>query len=130
MVPVGRRLRRWKHGRRVSSLVREGQCGSCRLKAGERNSSIATLRHQTSNGELRPRLMHSVPVFPKLFPLQLARAFHWRTNLLRGPLAVADVVPNVLLRDARIRCSRSPFGVGVDVRRADTAGLSRSAMRP
>jgi hypothetical protein len=35
-----------EHGTGISSCVREGQRGSCRLRAGERNSSIATLRQQ------------------------------------------------------------------------------------
>ena len=42
--------------------------------------------------ELRPCLMDSVPVFPKLFPLQLARVSCRGPYQLRAPLAVADVV--------------------------------------
>jgi hypothetical protein len=42
--------------------------------------------------ELRLCLMDSVPVFPKLFPLQLARVSCRGPYQLRAPLAVADVV--------------------------------------
>jgi hypothetical protein len=62
--------------------------------------------------ELRPRLMDSVPVFPKLFPFQPARVFRRGSYQLRAPLAVADIVLDVLLRDLRIRCPRGPRGSG------------------
>src|ERR1035437_6248048 len=36
--------------------------------------------------EFGPYLMDSVPVFPKLSPLQLARVFRWWPDLFRAPL--------------------------------------------
>ena len=79
--------------------------------------------------ELRPCLMHSVPVFPKLFPFQLARVLRWRPDLLRAPVAVADVILDVLLGDIRVRSTRRPNRVRIDFRRANAAGLSPSPMR-
>ena len=79
--------------------------------------------------KLRPRLMHGVPVFPKLLPLQPARVFGWGPDDLRAPLGVADVVLDVPLRHLRVRGSWSPRGVRVDVRRADAAVLDRRHMR-
>ena len=57
--------------------------------------------------ELRPCLMDSVPVFPKLLPLQLARVFRRGPDQLRAPVAVAYGVPDVLLRDLRVRSART-----------------------
>jgi len=67
--------------------------------------------------ELRPCLMDSVTVFPKLFLLHLARVTGWGPNLLRAPFAATNVVPDVLLRDLRVRCPWSPRGIRKDVRR-------------
>jgi hypothetical protein len=80
-------------------------------------------------GELRPCLMHSVAVFPKLLPFQLARVLRWRPNLLRAPSAIADGILNFLLRDLRVRCRWCPRRIRVDVRRANATGLSLSRMR-
>ncbi len=73
-----------QYGRGVSSLVREGQCGSYRLRAGERNSSIATLRHQTSNGGSRRHGMASA--CPSHRRKGSASQWLWspRCHLLRG----------------------------------------------
>jgi hypothetical protein len=79
--------------------------------------------------ELRPCLMDSIPVFPKLFPFQPARVFRRGPDLLRAPLPIADVVLDIPLRDLRVRCSWSPHRVRIDVRRANAAGLSPSTLR-
>ena len=79
--------------------------------------------------ELRPCLMDSIPVFRELFHFQLGRVFGWRPDLLRAPLAVADVALDVLLRDLWIRCTRSHRRVRVDFRRTDTDGWRPSTMR-
>ena len=50
-------------------------------------------------------------------------------NRRRAPLAVADVVLDVLLRDLRVRRPWSPNRVRVNVRRANAAGLRPSTVR-
>jgi hypothetical protein len=65
--------------------------------------------------DLRRWLMDSVPVFPELFHFQLVRVCGWRPNLLRAPLAVADVVLDVRLGDLRIRCPQSPNWVRLEM---------------
>jgi hypothetical protein len=79
--------------------------------------------------KLRPRLMDGVAVFPKLLPLQPATVFGRGADQLGAPLGVADVVLDVPLRDLRVRGSRRPRRVRVDVRRADATGLGRRYMR-
>lgn len=79
--------------------------------------------------EFRPGLMDGVPVFPKLFPFQLAGVFRWRSDLLRAPLARADGVPDVALRDVGVCSARSYRGVGVDFRRANSTGLGWRPLR-
>jgi hypothetical protein len=46
-------------------------------------------------------------------------------NRRRAPLAVADVVLDILLRDLRVRCPRSPHRVGIDIGGADAVTLGR-----
>jgi hypothetical protein len=74
--------------------------------------------------------MDGVPVFPKLFPLQLARVSCRGPYQLRAPVAAADGVLDVLLRDLGIRSARRPNRVWVDFRRADAVGLGRGHTRP
>ena len=100
-------------------------------------SHVVGVRHAPSRIDLsragvdkfRPCLVDSIPVFPQLFPLQLARVSRGGSYQLRASLAVADVVPNFLLRDLRVRSPWSPHGVGVDFRRTDAVGLRLRPVR-
>ena len=79
--------------------------------------------------KLRSCLVHPVPIFPKLLSLQLARVSCRGSDKLRAPMAIADGVPDVPLRDLRVRRSWSPRRVRIDFRRADAAGLARGRLR-
>src|ERR1035438_8028762 len=79
--------------------------------------------------EFSPSLMDSVPVSPKLFPLQPARVSRGGPYQLRAPLAVADVVLDVVLRDIRVGSARSHRAVRINLRRANAAGFTWRPVR-
>ena len=68
---------------------------------------VVGMRHAAGSVELPrawvdqfcSRLVDGVPVFPKLSPLQLARVTRRGPYQPRAPVAVADVVLDVLLSD-------------------------------
>jgi hypothetical protein len=80
--------------------------------------------------EFRPRLADGVPVFPELPSLQPAPVLRRGPDGLSAPAAAAYRVPDVPLRNLRVRSAGRPYGVRVNVSRADAANLRRGARPP
>ena len=79
--------------------------------------------------ELCPCLMDSIPVFLKLLSLQPVGIIRRGPDQPRAPMAIANVVLDVPLRDLRVSGARSLDGVGVDFRAADAVELGRGHTR-